>query len=604
MEKLIHFGRIAFEKAKACANRTVFKYRDDATGQWENVSWSDFADQVRSVAKSLIELGIEEGDRIAIFSQNMVEIIAVDLACQAIKATTVPMYATASASQIDYIINDAKISTIFVGEQYQYDRAVEVLRHSEHLKRIVAIDPSVQLNGEDAAISFEDFKKHGLESQTADRLLAERMERLSPDDLTTLIYTSGTTGEPKGVIIRQSNYLQAMKIHDIRLKNVSDKDVSLCFLPLSHIFERAWTYFCMHRNMVVAVNKNPKEIQTVIKEIQPTMMCAVPRFWEKVYMGVNDKIEGFPSPLRKWMLHAVKIGERRNLGYRRYNKPIPTLLNIRYWFYRNTLFKLLKKVIGLGKGRFFPTAGAALSDEVNIFLHSVGINICVGYGLTESTATVSCYNPFNVDYEIHSVGDIMPEVEVKIGENDEILLRGKTITEGYYNKPEANESSFVDGWFKTGDAGYLTEQGRLVIRERIKELYKTSNGKYVAPQQVESKLIVDKYIEQAAIIADQRKYVSALIVPAFSALEAFANSSKIKYESRKELLENPKIIAFYEARIQQAQKDLAVYEQVKKFTLLTDAFTPDNGELTLTLKLKRKVISEHYAKEIESMYNG
>ena len=514
------------------------------------------------------------------------------------------MYATASASQIDYIINDAKISTIFVGEQYQYDRAVEVLRHSEHLKRIVAIDPSVQLNGEDAAISFEDFKKHGLESQTADRLLAERMERLSPDDLTTLIYTSGTTGEPKGVIIRQSNYLQAMKIHDIRLKNVSDKDVSLCFLPLSHIFERAWTYFCMHRNMVVAVNKNPKEIQTVIKEIQPTMMCAVPRFWEKVYMGVNDKIEGFPAPLRKWMLHAVKIGERRNLGYRRYNKPIPTILNIRYWFYRNTLFKLLKKVIGLGKGRFFPTAGAALSDEVNIFLHSVGINICVGYGLTESTATVSCYNPFNVDYEIHSVGDIMPEVEVKIGENDEILLRGKTITEGYYNKPEANESSFVDGWFKTGDAGYLTEQGRLVIRERIKELYKTSNGKYVAPQQVESKLIVDKYIEQAAIIADQRKYVSALIVPAFSALEAFANSSKIKYESRKELLENPKIIAFYEARIQQAQKDLAVYEQVKKFTLLTDAFTPDNGELTLTLKLKRKVISEHYAKEIESMYNG
>ncbi len=604
MEKLIHFGRIAFEKAKACANRTVFKYRDDATGQWKNVSWSDFADQVRSVAMSLIELGIEEGDRIAIFSQNMVEIIAVDLACQAIRATTVPMYATASASQIDYIINDAEISTIFVGEQYQYDRAVEVLRHSEHLKRIVAIDPSVRLNGVDAAISFEDFKKHGQESQSADRILSERQERLSPEDLTTLIYTSGTTGEPKGVIIRQSNYQQAMKIHDIRLKNVTDKDVSLCFLPLSHIFERAWTYFCMHRNMVVAVNKNPKEIQTVIKEVQPTMMCAVPRFWEKVYMGVNDKIEGFPSLLRKWMLHAVKIGERRNLGYRRYNKPIPTLLNIRYWFYRNTLFKLLKKVIGLGKGRFFPTAGAALSDDVNIFLHSVGINICVGYGLTESTATVSCYNPFNVDYEIHSVGDIMPEVEVKIGENDEILLRGKTITEGYYNKPEANESSFVDGWFKTGDAGYLTEQGRLVIRERIKELYKTSNGKYVAPQQVESKLIVDKYIEQAAIIADQRKYVSALIVPAFSALEAFANASKIKYGSRKELLENPKIIAFYEARIQQAQRDLAVYEQVKRFTLLTDAFTPDNGELTLTLKLKRKVISEHYAKEIESMYNG
>ena len=198
----------------------------------------------------------------------------------------------------------------------------------------------------------------------------------------------------------------------------------------------------------------------------------------------------------------------------------------------------------------------------------------------------------------------MPEVEVKIGENDEILLRGKTITEGYFNKLKANEESFVDGWFKTGDAGYLTEQGRLVIRERIKELYKTSNGKYVAPQQVESKLIVDKYIEQAAIVADQRKYVSALIVPAFPALEAYAEASKISYDTRKELLENPKIISFYEARIQQAQKDLAVYEQVKRFTLLPNAFTPDNGELTLTLKLKRRVIAEHYAKEIEDMYNN
>lgn len=604
MEEHIHFGKIAFEKARRYADRTVFKYRNDASGLWCSVSWSEFADQVRCIAKSLIELGIEEEDRVAIFSQNMVEIVAVDLACQAIRATTVPMYATASASQIDYIINDAGISTIFVGEQYQYDRAVEVLHQSKYLKRIIAIDPTVQLKGVDAAISFEDFKKHGLESTQADCLLEERQKRLSDNDLTTLIYTSGTTGEPKGVIIRQSNYQQAMKIHDIRLKNVTDKDVSLSFLPLSHIFERAWTYFCMHRNMVVAVNKNPKEIQTVIKEVRPTMMCSVPRFWEKVYMGVNDKIEGFPSPLRKWMLHAVRIGERRNLGYRRQNKPAPTLLNVRYWFYRNTLFKLLKKVIGLDKGRFFPTAGAALSDDVNIFLHSVGINICVGYGLTESTATVSCYNPFNVDYDIHSVGDVMPEVEVKIGENDEILLRGKTITEGYFNKPQANEDSFVDGWFKTGDAGYLTEQGRLVIRERIKELYKTSNGKYVAPQQVESKLIVDKYIEQAAIIADQRKYVSALIVPAFSTLEAYARASKIDYASREDLLRNPKIISFYEARIQQAQKDLALYEQVKRFTLLSNAFTPDNGELTLTLKLKRKVIAEHYEKEIENMYNN
>lgn len=332
------------------------------------------------------------------------------------------------------------------------------------------------------------------------------------------------------------------------------------------------------------------------------MMCAVPRFWEKVYIGVNDKIDSFSPFMQKLMRRAIRIGRERNLEYRRYDKKVPTLLAFQYWIYSNTLFKVLKKVIGLDNGRFFPTAGAALSNDVNIFLHSVGLNICVGYGLTESCATVSCYNPYNRDYEVESAGDVMPEVEVKIGENDEILLRGKTITEGYYNKPQANAESFVDGWFRTGDAGYLTEKGRLVIRERIKELYKTSNGKYVAPQQVENCLCVDKYIEQAAIIGDQRKYVSALIVPAFPALEAYAEAAKIKFNSREELIQNPKIVEFIEARIQQAQKELAAYEQVKKFTLLAQPFTPDNGELTLTLKLKRKVINQHYEQAIENMY--
>lgn len=602
MEEHIHFGKLAFEKAKKYANKTVLKRKNDKTGKWESITWGELSQMVETIAKSLIEMGVKEGDRIAIFSQNMAEIIAVDLAILAVKGTAVPMYATASAAQIEYIINDANIEIIFAGEQTQYDRSVEVLQQSQYLKKVVAIDSSIQLKGVDAAISFDDFLKHGQESQKGAEILAERQKNLSMDDLTTLIYTSGTTGEPKGVIIRQSNYQQAMKIHDIRLTNLTDKDTSICFLPLSHIFERAWTYLCMHHNMTVYVNKNPKEIQAVIKEVRPTMMCAVPRFWEKVYMGVADKIDSFSPMKQKLMRRAIRVGKERNLEYSRYNKKVPTLLAFQYWVYSNTLFKILKKVIGLDNGKFFPTAGAALSNDVNIFLHSVGLNICVGYGLTETCATVSCYNPFNRDYEIESAGDIMPEIEVKIGENDEILLRGKTITEGYYNKPQATAESFVDGWFRTGDAGYLTEKGRLVIRERIKELYKTSNGKYVAPQQVENKLCVDKYIEQAAIIGDQRKYVSALIVPVFPALEAYAEASKIKYNSREELLQNPKIIEFYEARIQQAQKELAGYEQVKKFTLLAQPFTSDNGELTNTLKLKRKVIYQHYEQAIENMY--
>ncbi len=598
----IHLGSFVFDKAKKFANRTVLKYRDDIEGIWKDISWGELANQVKVIAKSLIEIGVKEEDKVAIFSQNMAEIIAVDLACQAVRATVVPLYATSSASQVDYIVNDAEIALIFAGEQYQYDRSVEVLQQSKFLKRIVAIDSSIQLGGVDSAISFEDFKKHGLESASAEKEFEVRQSHLSDNDLTTLIYTSGTTGEPKGVIIRQCNYQQAVKIHNIRLTNMTDKDLSLSFLPLSHIFERAWTYLCMCTNLVVAVNKNPKMIQSVLKEVRPTMMCAVPRFWEKIYMGVNEKIDSFSPRMKKLMLRAINVGKRRNLEYKRYGKAVPTFLEFQYRFYEHTLFKILKKKIGLDRGCFFPTAGAALSDDVNVFLHSVGFNICVGYGLTESTATVACYNPYNEDYEIQSAGDIMPEVEVKIGENDEILLRGKTITEGYYNKPQANEESFVDGWFRTGDAGYLTKKGRLVIRERIKELFKTSNGKYVAPQQVENKLAVDKYIEQVAIIADQRKYVSALIVPAYPALEAYAESAKIKYDSIEDLLKNEKIISFYEGRIQQLQGDLAAYEQVKKFTLLTRPFTPENDELTLTLKLKRKNISQHYEKEIEAMY--
>ncbi len=596
-----HFGEMVFEKAKNFADRTALKYRDIHDEVWKNISWKQLADQVSVIAKALISLGVKEEDKVALFSQNMEEIIAVDFACQAVRATAVPLYATSSSSQVEYIVNDADIHLLFAGEQMQYDTAVEVLNRSERLRTIVAIDKNIQLKGVDAAISLEDFLKHG-EGEAFEEEMMARRSHLSEHDLTTLIYTSGTTGEPKGVIIRQSNYQQAMKIHDIRLTNITDKDLSLSFLPLTHIFERAWTYLCLHKNVVVAVNQNPKQILTALKEVRPTMMCAVPRFWEKIYMGVNEKIESFSPFMQKWMRRAIKIGERYNLEYRRYGKTAPLSLYLRYKFYNATLFNLLKKVLGLENGNFFPTAGAALSDDVNVFLHSVGFNIIVGYGLSESTATVACYNPNNEDYDIHSTGEIMPEVEVKLGENNEILLRGKTISEGYYNKPEATASAFEDGWFKTGDAGSITKEGRLVVTERIKELFKTSNGKYVAPQQVEGKLIVDKYMEQVSIIADQRKFVSALVVPAYSALEAYAETAKIEYGSIEELLKNPKIVAFYEGRIQMAQSELSAYEQVKKFTLLSKPFTMEADELTPTLKMKRKVIAEHYAKEIEAMY--
>jgi long-chain acyl-CoA synthetase len=306
--------------------------------------------------------------------------------------------------------------------------------------------------------------------------------------------------------------------------------------------------------------------------------------------------------MQKLTKRAVEVGRRRNLDYKRLGKMAPPLLNLQYLFYKKTLFQILKKAIGIENGKLFPCAGSQLSDDVNIFLHSVGINICVGYGLTESTATISCYNPYNKHYDIPTTGDIMPEVEVKIGENNEILAKGKTITKGYYKKPELTAESFENGWFKTGDAGYITNEGRLVITERIKDLFKTSNGKYVAPQHIENKLVVDKYIEQAAVIGDDRKYVSALIVPAYDALKSYAELAKIKYDNLEDLIKNEQIIEFYEGRIRRIQQDLAAYEQVKKFTLLPKPFTAESNELTLTLKLRRKVVNENYAGVIERMY--
>ncbi len=598
----VHLGKLIFERAKKYGEKTAVKYQDQASKQWKKLSWNALSERVRIVAKSLIEIGIQEESKVAIFAQNMVEIIEVDFACQSTRLVSVPMYATSSASQVEYIVNDAGIELIFVGEQYQYDKAVEVLKNSKYLKKIVAIDKEIDLRGVDAAISYENFLLYGKESDRSNAILEERMSRLSADDLANLLYTSGTTGESKGVMLHHSNYFQVMKIHDIRLSTITDKDVSLCFLPLSHVFERAWTYFCFHKGAQIVINHVPQDIQTTIKEIRPTVMCAVPRFWEKVYTGVNEKIDSFPSFMRKLTRRAVEVGKRRNLDYKRKGKIVPPLLNLQYLFYEKTLFLLLKKAIGIENGRLFPCAGSQLSDEVNVFLHSVGINICVGYGLTETTATVSCYNPYNKDYDIPTVGDIMPEVEVKIGANDEILLKGKTITQGYYKKPEITAESFEDGWFKTGDAGRITDEGKLVITERIKDLFKTSNGKYISPQQIENKLVADKYIEQIVVIGDDRKYVSALIVPAFDSLRAYAEQAKIKYNDIEDLLKNEKIVEFYEGRITRLQYDLASFEQVKKFVLLPKAFTAENNELTLTLKLRRKVINQNYAELIERMY--
>ena len=595
-----HLSVLVHRRAEKYGDKVALKYRDYETSQWIPITWNQFSQTVRQVANALVELGVQEEENIGIFSQNKPECLYVDFGAFANRAVTIPLYATSSPAQAQYIINDAQIRYIFVGEQFQYDAAFSVFGFCQSLQQLIIFDRAVVRDPRDmTSIYFDEFLETGKGLPNND-IVEERTSRASDDDLANILYTSGTTGEPKGVMLHHSNYIEAFRIHDIRLVDMSDQDVSMNFLPLTHVFEKAWTYLCIHKGVQICINLRPVDIQTTIKEIRPTLMCSVPRFWEKVYAGVQEKIAQETGLKKAMMLDAIKVGKIHNIDYLRKGKTPPLMNQLKYKFYEKTVYALLKKTIGIENGNFFPTAGAAVPDEICEFVHSVGINMLVGYGLTESTATVSCF--LNQGYEIGSVGTVMPDVEVKIGDENEILLRGKTITKGYYKKAEATAAAIdKDGWFHTGDAGYL-KGDQLYLTERIKDLFKTSNGKYVSPQALETKLAIDRYIDQIAIIADQRKFVSALIVPVYGFVKDYAKEKGIEYKNMEELLQHPKILGLFRARIDTLQQQFAHYEQVKRFTLLPEPFSMERGELTNTLKLKRHIVAKNYKEVIDKMY--
>ena len=595
-----HLSVLVHRRAEKYGDKVALKYRDYETSQWIPITWNQFSQTVRQVANALVELGVQEEENIGIFSQNKPECLYVDFGAFANRAVTIPLYATSSPAKAQYIINDAQIRYIFVGEQFQYDAAFSVFGFCQSLQQLIIFDRAVVRDPRDmTSIYFDEFLETGKGLPNND-IVEERTSRASDDDLANILYTSGTTGEPKGVMLHHSNYMEAFRIHDIRLVDMSDQDVSMNFLPLTHVFEKAWTYLCIHKGVQICINLRPVDIQTTIKEIRPTLMCSVPRFWEKVYAGVQEKIAQETGLKKAMMLDAIRVGKIHNIDYLRKGKTPPLMNQLKYKFYEKTVYALLKKTIGIENGNFFPTAGAAVPDEICEFVHSVGINMLVGYGLTESTATVSCF--LNQGYEIGSVGTVMPDVEVKIGDENEILLRGKTITKGYYKKAEATAAAIdKDGWFHTGDAGYL-KGDQLYLTERIKDLFKTSNGKYVSPQALETKLAIDRYIDQIAIIADQRKFVSALIVPVYGFVKDYAKEKGIEYKNMEELLQHPKILGLFRARIDTLQQQFAHYEQVKRFTLLPEPFSMERGELTNTLKLKRPIVAKNYKEVIDKMY--
>ena len=600
MQTNTHLARLIHDQAKIYGDREVLIYKDFGGKEWKSLSWNQFSDTVRVVSNALLNLGVKVQENVGVFSQNSIQYLFCDFGAWGIRAVTIPFYATSSEQQIQFMVSDAKVRFLFVGEQDQYDKARRVFATCKTLERIIIFDKAVRISGKDANVMyFEDFLKLGenLPRQTeVDALTAQA----SMDDIANILYTSGTTGDSKGVILTCGQYHAAMEANN-KCVPVGEKDRVLNFLPFTHIFEKGWKILSLTKGATLIVNTYPMEVQQSMRETHPTCMSSVPRFWEKVYMGVMEKIEKSSAPKRKLFLHAMNVGKKHNIDYLSKGKRPPLALHLEYEMLNKTVFSLVRKELGLEHAHFFPTAGATVNPKVEEFVHSIGINMIVGYGLTESLATVSC-NHLGEPYTVGGVGIPIEGIDVRISSEGEVLLKGPTITRGYYNRDDLTKAAFTeDGYFKTGDSGYLKD-GELFLKERIKDLYKTSNGKYIAPQMIESKLLVDKYIDQIAIIADQRKFVSALIIPVYSLLEEYAREHQIPFESREQLCASPQINEMMKERIDTLQQQLAHYEQIKRFTLLPHNFSMERGELTNTLKIKRRVLNENYRKEIDAMY--
>ena len=600
MQTRCHLSVLIHEQAKKYGSRTALTFKPFGKDRWESVSWEHFSLRVKQVSNALLNLGVRPQENIAVFSQNCVEYLYTDFGAYGVRAVSIPFYATSSEQQIQFMINDAQVRFIFVGEQEQYNKAHRVFALCPTLERIIIFDRGVRISTHDPhALYFDDFVALGANLPRQSEV-ENLWHEASYDDLCNILYTSGTTGESKGVQLSYGQY-DAAFVANAKCVPVGEKDRVINFLPFTHVFERGWAYLCLTEGAELIINTNPHEIQEAMKQTHPTCMSAVPRFWEKVYQAVKDKIDRATPMKQNIFRHALSVGRRHNVEYLGRGKRPPLALALEYKLIDRTLLKIVRNQIGLVNPNIFPTAGATVSPDVEIFVHSVGICMIVGYGLTESLATVSCDHK-NKPFTVGSVGRPIEGIDIKISESGEIMLKGPTITRGYYKRDAINATAFdSEGYFHTGDAGYL-KNGELFLTDRIKDMFKTSNGKYIAPQMVEAMLLVDKYIDQVVVVADEHKFVSALVVPEFRLLEEYAREHNIKFGSREDLCADKRIHDMMMERVETLQQQLAHYEQVKRITLIAHHFSMESGELTNTLKLRRPVIYKNFKDVIENMY--
>lgn len=588
-----HLADMVFQSAETYASENAMRIQID--GQWQTRTYREMGDTIRQIARALLALGVQPGDRIGIFSQNRPEWTLVDFAVLAIRGITVPIYATNTKHQAAYIVDDTEMAIIFTGAQDNYDKIQAIKDRSTSLKHIITFDEKTEISGEESQ-HFNQFLESGADTaQNAE--IDARLAGAESDELATIIYTSGTTGEPKGVMLTHGNIFHQFKAMKGQF-HVGPGDRSLCFLPLSHVYERSWSFYVYKCGAENNYLLNPKEIIAAMAEVQPTVMVSVPRLYEKIYAAAIHGLDQ-GSGLKKKIFHwSIDVGKKYQYALKD-GGSAGAILSLQHKAADKLVLSKVRDVVG-GSKNFFSAGGAPLSQAIEEFFFAAGLLVCEGYGLTETSPMVTFNTP--KAFKFGTVGKPIPDCEVKIADDGEILVKSPSVTQGYYNKPDATAEAFRDGWFHTGDVGEFDDDGFLRITDRIKDLIITSGGKNVAPQKIETVYAKDHFIEQFIAIGDRRKFISALVVPNFEPLEAFAQDNGIAFRTRDELVENPVVHAMYQERIDSRSAELAPYEQVKAFTLLPAPFAQETGELTPTQKIKRKIVAEKYAAQIEAMY--
>ena len=589
-----------FYNAVAYAKPDHLKYKQD--GAWRDISSDEFKRAVEEFSMGLRELGVAQGDRVAILSENRPEWAFTDLACLAAGAVDAPIYATLTPAQVLYILNDSEARVLVVSTPHQVRKVQEIRAQAKHLQHVIRLD---EVPAELAAgtVSFAEVRERGRAALVQDPdAVRKRAAIVQPEDLATLIYTSGTTGDPKGVMLTHRNLVSNTLGSALVTDQLSKDDVALSFLPLCHVFERmSGHYLMLLKGCTIAYAEGVEQVPANMAEVRPTVMSSVPRLYEKMYARVHEKVAGDPPLRQKIFRWAVGVG-RENFRHFVARTTPPLGLRIKAALADKLVFSKIKARTG-GRLRLFVSGGAPLAREIAEFFGAAGLLILEGYGLTETSPVITVNRPDAL--KPGSVGQPIKDVEVKIAPDGEILTRGPHVMKGYFKKPEATaEAIDPEGWFHTGDIGVIDERGFLTITDRKKDIIVTSGGKNIAPQPIENVLKTNKLITEIVMIGNKRNFPAALIVPNFENLEKWAREKGIAYGSRDELIGKREVEDLYEQTVKDLTGHLAQYERIKKLALLPREFTLEAGELTPTLKVKRRVVEQKYKDVIDRLYEG